>query len=71
MSDKDKCDELHDVFLKVPAGSPDDEKPLVHDLRLMVRAYKRTSWAFRMLSWGIPTIAALGVAAKTIAEWFF
>mgnify|MGYP000477646794 CR=1 FL=1 len=71
MLEKDKCEELHNIFTKVPAGAPDDEKPLIHDLRLMVRAYKRTSWAFRMLAWGIPTTAGLGVAVKTIADWFF
>lgn len=62
--------ELHEALFNVPPGSPSDEKPLIHELRILVRAYKRTSWMTRMVVWALPTLAGLGVAAKSIYGWF-
>lgn len=63
--------DLHSALLEVPAGSGPDVKPLIEDLRIVVNAYKRASWATRAFVWFLPTVAALGVSAKTIKDWFF
>lgn len=62
--------EIHEALFTVPVGSPDDERPLIHDIRTIVRAYSRARWSTRMIVWLLPTIAALGVAVKTIVTWW-
>ena len=59
--------ELHNALLKVPAGSLSDDRPLLEEIRVVVRAYKRASWATRWLFWGVPTIAGIGIAGQTIS----
>ncbi|MFQ6550511.1 hypothetical protein AADZ90_021420 [Aestuariibius sp. 2305UL40-4] len=54
----------------VPDGSPSDVRPLIHEIRIVVRAYQRASWVTRLLIWVLPTIAGLGVAIREIGKWF-
>ena len=61
--------ELHAALLEVPPGSPKDVRPLLEDVRIVVRAYQRASWATRALVWFLPTIAGLGAAIATIRGW--
>lgn len=65
--------DLHDLrvaLLDVPPGSGADAKPLLEEVRGIVRAYQRASWATRAAVWGLPTLAGLGVAVQAIAAWF-
>lgn len=66
----DMAKEVHDALLEVPTGSPRAERPLLVDLRLMVRAWKGLIFSVKALVWLIPTIAGVGIAWRTIAEWF-
>jgi len=61
---------IYRALFEVPQGSPEDTQPLISDLRKVVNAYKRASWVTRALIWLLPTIAGLGVAMKTIIDWF-
>ena len=62
--------DLHTALLGVPAGSPSDARPLLEDIRVVVRAYQRASWATRAVVWLLPAVAGLGVAYQTIRGWF-
>ena len=62
--------ELRQALFDPPAGAGEDEHPLIHDIRTVVRAYKRASWVTRALMWLLPTVAGLGVAGKEISRWF-
>jgi hypothetical protein len=61
--------ELHDALLAVPAGSPKDAKPLLEEIRMVVRAYNKASWVTRAVIWMLPTLAGLAVAYETIARF--
>lgn len=63
-----KLKDIHDALFQPPAGS--DDAPLIKDLRDVVQAYKRASWATRALIWAVPTLALLGASARSIADWF-
>lgn len=63
-----KLDDIHAALFETPAGS--DEGPLIKDLREVVKAYKRASWATRALIWAVPTLALMGASARSIADWF-
>ncbi|MFQ6554111.1 hypothetical protein AAD018_017345 [Aestuariibius insulae] len=54
----------------VPEGSPDDVRPLIYEMRTVVRAFQRASWVTRLLIWLLPTLAGLGVAIREITRWF-
>ncbi|QRF66390.1 hypothetical protein [Ponticoccus alexandrii] len=58
------------ALFDVPPGSPDDEKPLIEGIRIVWRAFQRGSWVARAVVYAIPTIAAVGLAAGQIKEWF-
>lgn len=60
--------ELYSVFMQVPPGSSDLDRPFIEDLRVVVAAYKRGSWLARILVWLIPTIALLLASADAIAS---
>lgn len=72
MTDKERqmLEDLHEALLGVPAGSGTDAKPLLEDIRVVVMAYKRASWATRALIWMLPAIAGIGVAFQTVKGWF-
>ena len=61
--------ELHHALLGVPPGSPSDAKPLLEEIRIVVTAYKRATWATRALIWLLPAIAGVGIAIQTIRSW--
>ena len=61
--------DIHDALLSVPPGSPSDARPLLEDIRTVVRAYQRASWATRAIVWLLPAIAGIGVAFTTIKGW--
>ena len=61
---------IYRAFFEVPEGSPKDTVPLIADVRRVVNAYRRASWTTRAIVWVLPTLAGLGVAIKTIVEWF-
>ena len=65
-----QLDTLYRAFFEVPEGSPPDTQSLIVDLRRVVMAYRRASWTTRAIIWTLPTLAGLGVAAKTIWGWF-
>ena len=67
---RQKVSDLHMALLEVAPGSGSDAKPLIEEVRNVVRAYQRASWATRAMVWFVPTIAALGVSFKSIREWF-
>lgn len=62
--------ELHDALLGIPAGSAKDARPLLEEIRVVVSAYKRASWATRAVIWLLPALAGLGVAVQTMRSWF-
>jgi hypothetical protein len=62
--------DIHAALLEVPAGSPKDMKPLLEDVRTVVRSYHRASWLTRSLIWLIPLAAGMGVAIEKIRGWF-
>ena len=62
--------DLHSALLEVPAGSSKDARPLIEEVRIVVRAYQRASWVTRVIVWLLPAIAGVGVAAQTIRGWF-
>jgi len=64
-----QLDTIYRALFDVPEGSPSDTQPLIAELRRVVLAYKRASWATRAIIWVLPTLAGLGVAIKTIAGW--
>lgn len=66
---KKKIDDLHMALLEVPPGSSNSAKPLIEDIRVVVLAYKRGSWATRALVWLLPAIAGVGVAFEKIRGW--
>lgn len=59
--------DLHDSLMKSPAGSSDP--PLIEDLRRVVVAYNRASWATRAMIWLIPTTALIGASLNNILKW--
>lgn len=61
--------EIHQALFAVPPGSPPDEKPLLEDIRVVCRAYKRAKWTTRAIIWLLPTAAGLGMAVETIWKW--
>lgn len=61
--------ELNRAFFEVPIGSPQDERPLIEDIRTMRNDYKRRKWAGRMLVWVIPTGAGLVLGLEDIVRW--
>lgn len=63
-----KLNDIHAALFEAPKGSKDD--PLIKDLRDVVQAYKRASWATRALIWAVPTLAMLGASARSILAWF-
>lgn len=76
MSDEDmqemlqKTRDLHSALLETPPGSPNDVRPLMEDIRVVVRSYHRASWATRALIWLLPAAAGVGIAAEKIRGWF-
>ena len=62
--------DIHEALLSVPPGSPKDVKPLLEDVRMVVRTYHRASWATRAVLWLIPLAAGIGVALEKIRGWF-
>lgn len=64
-----KLDKLYSSLLEVPAGSPTDEKPLLEQIRVISRAYNRGVWSAKMIVWGVPLIASLGIAVQTVLSW--
>ena len=63
---RDKVETLYTALMGVPVGSPEGTSSLLTDVRNVTTAYKRASWVTRMLVWGLPTLAGLGVAVKTV-----
>ena len=61
--------EIHAALFAVPPGSR-DAQPLIEDVRVVVRAYQRASWATRALVWLLPSIAGVGIAIEKIRSWF-
>lgn len=61
---------INRALFEVPEGSPEDEKSLVEGARLMWRDYRRGAWAFRIVAWGIPTLAGIGAGFLVIKGWF-
>ena len=66
----EKLNTIHAALMEVPPGSPKDAIPLLAEVRGGTTAYKRASWATRLLIWALPTLAGLGMAAGKIASWF-
>lgn len=62
--------DLHYALLEVPPGSSKETRPLIEEVRVVVRAYQRASWATRAIVWLLPAIAGIGVATQTIRNWF-
>lgn len=62
--------ELKKAFLEVPPGSPKEERPLLENLRMVVKAYQRASWSTRALIYTVPVLAMLGASYQTILGWF-
>lgn len=62
--------DLHSALLDVPPGSPKDAKPLIEEIRIVVRAYQRGSWFARFVVWSLPAVAGIGIAMEKIRGWF-
>lgn len=62
--------ELRAALLEKAPGSPSDEKPLLEDIRIVIRAYKRASWATRAVIWALPTAALIGASLKSLVSYF-
>ena len=62
--------EIHDALLGVPHGPLKDEKPLLEDIRHIVRAYNRFSWLGRSLIWFLPMAAGIGIAFDQLKNYF-
>ena len=62
--------EVHDALLKVPSGSPKAERPLLTDLRMMVRTWRGLTLSVKIFVWAVTTIAGVGIAGSTILSWF-
>jgi len=66
---KTKIDRIHRALFEVPAGSPDDEKPLIEGVRIVWRAWQRGSWLSRLLMWLVPAVAACVAFAAQVRQW--
>lgn len=62
-------EDLHTALMSVPPGSGPDAQPLIQEVRTVVNAYKRGSWAVRALIWLLPALAGVGIAIEKIAKW--
>lgn len=69
-TERKMLEDLHKALLDVPPGSSKDARPLLEELRVVVKAYNRASWATRALVWLLPAIAGVGAAAQVIKGWF-
>lgn len=63
--------DLHSALLEVPPGSPREARPLLEDIRIVIRAYHRANWATRAVVWLLPAVAGVGIAFQTIRGWFW
>ncbi|WP_299830649.1 hypothetical protein [uncultured Roseobacter sp.] len=61
--------DLHDALLRVPPGSPSDDRPLLEEIRLVVRAYRRGSWIAKVVVWGAPVIVSAVIGWEKIYNW--
>lgn len=61
--------ELHTALMKTPPGSSGDTRPLIEDIRNVVKAYHRASWVTRAIIWLLPTAALLGASANSIIDF--
>lgn len=58
------------ALLYIPAGSPKDTRSLLEEIKVIVRAWNRGSWAARMFVFLIPAVATIGGAIFAIKSWF-
>ena len=65
-----KTDELYEALLELPPGSLETDRPLLQDIRKVVQAYKRMSWAARATIWVLSFIGVVGGAVGTLMGWF-
>lgn len=61
--------DLHRALMEVPPGAAKDARPLIADMRAVIDAHRRASWATRAFVWVIPTAAGLGLAVERILGW--
>ena len=62
--------EIYDALFEVPKGSPKDEEALIVGIRTVVRAYRRSAWAARLVVWLLPLASVVGAAwVSTAAGW--
>ena len=59
---------LYDLY-EVPKGSPEDVRPLIQEIRIVVRAYQRSRWATRLVMWILPAVAGVGLAIEALSRW--
>jgi len=59
--------ELHQAFMKVPAGS---KTALIHDLRAVSDAYQKGSWGIRFMLWLLPTLGVVGMYWENVIKFF-
>lgn len=61
--------DIHDALLSVPVGSSSDAKPLIEEIRVIVKAYNRSGWIVRSLLYLILTGAGVAASFDKIKEW--
>lgn len=62
--------EMHQAFMRLPPGAGKNDKPLIEEIRAVVKTHQRASWATRAFIWAIPTLALLGASLQSILKWF-
>ena len=63
----DMVRQMHHAFFEVPIGS--SERPLIEDLREVVKTYKRLNWLSKAALYIAAGIGALGAAYATLKDW--